>query len=82
MASKELLVNCPGEVLPSRPSAKPCLPDTPDAPIELPQAAVVRRATVVSVVAAKLRVEGGLLLAHGVMSMDAAPFCGGVQRPP
>jgi hypothetical protein len=82
MASKELCVDCPCEVLSARPSVEPCLPETPDAPIELPQAAVVRRATVVSVVAAKLRVEGVLLLAHGVMSMDAAPFGGGVQGPP
>ena len=79
MASKELFVGCPCEVLSSRPSVEPRLPETPDAPVELPHAAVVRWATVVSVVAAKLRVEGGLLLAHVVMSMDLAPFGDAVE---
>src|SRR5262249_40696449 len=82
MASKELFVGCPCEVLSSRPSVEPRLPETPDAPVELPQAAVVRWATVVSVVAAKLRVEGGLLLAHVVMSMDLAPFGDAVEGAP
>src|SRR5215510_5581362 len=42
IAPKELLVGFPFEGLSSRPSVQPLLPDTPDAPIELPQAVVVR----------------------------------------
>ena len=76
---KELPVDFPCEGPSSRPSIEPFLPDTPDAPVELPQAAVVRGSTVVLVVAAKFRVEGGLLLAHLVMSMDSAPFGDAVE---
>src|SRR5262249_57808137 len=72
IALKELLVGFPCEGGSSRPSIQPLLPDTPDAPVELPQAVVVRGSAVVPVVASKFRVEGGLLLAHIVMSMDPA----------
>ena len=40
---------------------------------------MVRGSTVVPVVAAKFRVEGGLLLAHIVMSVDSAPFGDAVE---
>ena len=77
MAPKELPVGFPCGGLSSRPSVYPILPDAPDAPVELPQAVIVRRSSVVSVVAAKSRVEGSVLLAHIVMSI--APFDDAVQ---
>ena len=79
ITQKEPCVSFPCERLPSRSSVEPFLPDAPDAPVELPQAAVVRGSTVVPIVAAKFRVEGGLLLAHIVMSMDSAPFGDAVE---
>jgi hypothetical protein len=82
VASKELLVNLPGEGLSPRPSIEPLFPDPPDAAIELPQAAVVRRLSVVLVVAPKFRVEGCLLFLHVVVSMFAAPGGDGLQSPP
>jgi len=80
MAPKELPVGFPCGGLSSRPSVYPILPDAPDAPdapVELPQAVIVRRSSVVSVVAAKSRVEGSVLLAHIVMSI--APFDDAVE---
>ena len=74
MASKELCVGFPCEGPSPRPSFQPLFPDTPDAAVELPQAAVVRGSTVVLVVAAKFRVEGGLLLVHVVVPVSLAPF--------
>jgi len=59
--TKKLLIALPREVPSPRPSVKPFAPQTPDTPIELTQAPVVRRATIVLVVASKFRVEGLLL---------------------
>src|SRR5215831_1967105 len=81
MAAQDLRVRFPTEGLSPRPPLKPLLPSPPDAPVELPQTAVVRWAAVVLVVAAELRVEDGLLLVHGVMPMRAAPFPDGLERP-
>ena len=64
-----------------RPSFKPLLPGPADAPVELPQTAVVRWAAVVLVVTSKFRIEDGLLLVHGVVPMIAAPFADGLERP-
>jgi hypothetical protein len=77
MAPTELPVGFPCGGLSSRPSVYPILPDAPDVPVELPQAVIVRRSSVVSVVAAKFRVEGSVLLAHIVMSI--APFDDAVE---
>jgi hypothetical protein len=79
ITSKELFVGFPGEGLSPRPSVQPFLPDAPDTPVELPQAVVVRRPAIVSVVAAKFRVEGGLLLAHAVVPMSLAPLSDAVE---
>src|SRR5262249_55839407 len=56
------------------PPAEPLLPCLSDAPIELPQTAVVRGPPIVLVMAAEFRVEGGLLPFHGVVAMGLAPF--------
>ena len=69
----------PGQPPSTCPAAQPFPPDAQDSLIELPNCAVVRRSSVVSVVAAKFRVEGSLLLAHVVMSMDSAPFGDAVE---
>ena len=50
--------------------------------MELPQTAIVRGAAIVLVVTAEFRVEGGLLLVHGVMSVYAAPFSDLFEGPP
>ena len=55
MPTKKLCVTLPREVPSPRPSVKPFAPQTPDAPIELPQAPVVRRAAVVLVLLQKTR---------------------------
>jgi TIR domain len=52
---KELFVGSPGEGPSPRSSVQPFLPDAPDTPVELPQAVIVRRSAVVSIVAAKFR---------------------------
>ena len=80
VAPKELCVGFPCEGPSPRPSIQPLLPDTPDAAVELPQAAVVRRSAVVLVVAAKFRIEDGLLLAQVVVPMSLAPFGDAVKR--
>ena len=82
MASKELLVDLPGEGLSPRPSIEPLFPGPPDAAIELSQTAVVRRPSVVLVVAPKFCVEGCLLFLHVFVSMFAAPGGDGLQSPP
>ena len=74
MALKDLLVLCPSQVPSPRPSSEPLLPGTLDAPLELPETTVVRRPSIVPVVTAKFRVEGGLLLVHGVVPMGSAPY--------
>ena len=79
MAAQDLRVRFPTEGLSPRPPLKPLLPSPPDAPVELPQTAVVRWAAIVLVVATKFRIEDGLLPVHGVVPMRAAPFRDGLK---
>ena len=81
MAAQDPPVPFPAEGLSPRPPFQPLLPGPLDGPIELPQTAVVRWATIVLVVAAKFGVEDGLLLVHVVVSVSAAPFRNGRKRP-
>ena len=74
MAVQDLRVLLPCEGPSPRPAAEPFLPGPLNLPIELPQAAEVRGPPIVLVVAAKFRVEGGLLPAHVVVAMGSAPF--------
>ena len=82
MAFQELCVALPGEGLAPRPTIEPLFPGTSHLPVELPQAAVVRRAAVILVVASHLRVEGFLLLGHIVMSMRSAPIGDSLEAAP
>ena len=50
------------------PAAQPFPPDAQDSCIELPNCPVVRRASVVLVMAAELDVQGFLLLAHRIVN--------------
>src|SRR5215470_19079382 len=79
---QDLRVLLPREGTPPRPPVKPFLPGPLDRPVDLPQAAEVRGPSIVLVVAAEFRVEGGLLPVHGVMTMCLAPFCDAFQRSP
>jgi hypothetical protein len=79
---QELRVLLPGKRPSSCSPAKPLLPDLADAPIELPQAAVVRGSSVVLVVAAEFGVEGGLLPMHGIVAMGLVPFGDPFEGPP
>src|SRR5262249_60451394 len=79
---QKLRVLFPGKRPPPRPRAEPLLPGPLDAPIELPQAAVVRGPSVVLVMAAEFRVESGLLPVHVVVTMCLAPLGDSLQRPP
>src|SRR6516162_9543257 len=74
MAMQDLRVLLPREGTPPRPPTEPFLPGPLDRPVELPQAAEVRGPSVVLVVAAKFRIEGGLLPVHVVVAMGSAPF--------
>jgi hypothetical protein len=82
MALKDLFVLCPSQAPTPRPSSQPLFPRTLDAPLELPETTVIRWTSIVPVVAAKFRVESGLLLVHGVVSMGSAPFSDVFQGSP
>jgi hypothetical protein len=82
MALKELLIALPRECLSPRPPVKPLLPAPPDATIELPKTAVVRRPSIVLVVAPEFRVEDRLLLPDVIVSMVAAPCGSSLEGPP
>src|SRR5262249_509064 len=71
---QDLPVLLPLEGTPPPPPLKPFLPVPLDRPVDLPQAAEVRGPSVVLVVAAEFRVEGGLLPVHVVVAMGSAPF--------
>ena len=79
---QELRVFFPGKRPSSCSPAEPLFPDLTDAPIELPQAAVVRGPSVVLVVAAEFGVEGGLLPLHVIVAMGSAPFGDPFEGPP
>src|SRR5262249_42626028 len=82
MATLQLCVLLPGKPPSPRPPAEPLFPGPLDAPVELPQAAVVRGSSIVLVMAAEFGVEGGLLPIHVVVAMSLAPFGNSFQRPP
>jgi hypothetical protein len=82
VATLQLCVLLPGKPPSPRPLAEPHLPGPMDSPIELPQTAVVRGSSIVLVMAADFRIEGGLLPFHGVVAMGLAPFSDSFQRPP
>src|SRR5215467_8304100 len=82
MAMQDLRVLLLREGTPPRPPVKPFLPGPLDLPVELPQAAEVRGASVVLVVAAEFRIEGGVLPVHVVVAMGSAPFGDPFQGPP
>ena len=69
----------PGQPPRTCPTAQPFPPDAQDSLIELPNCAVVRRASVVLVMAAELGVQGFLLFAHGIVPVLFAPLPDGLQ---
>jgi len=72
VAVQDLRVLFPREGPSPRPPAKPFLPGPLDHPVELPQAVEIRGPSIVLVVTAEFRVEGGLLPVHVVVAMGAA----------
>jgi hypothetical protein len=82
MTLKELRVFFPSEGSSPRSPTEPFFPGAPDAPIELPQTAIVGGTAIVLVVTSEFRVEHDLLLVHGVVSMYAAPFSDPFEGPP
>jgi len=71
--SQDLVKPVPGQPVATGAAAQPFMPDTTYVPKELPDAAVVRRASVVLVMAAEFGVQGFLLLAHRVVPVPLAP---------
>src|SRR6266508_4825538 len=65
--------DAPGERPTARTPVEPLAPGPPNATVELPQTAEVRRAPVVLVVASEYRVEGPPLLHERVMTVALAP---------
>src|SRR5437762_1143189 len=57
MALQKVNIRGPREALAARAPVEPLVPETKDPPIELPQTSVVRRASVVLVVAPQFRIE-------------------------
>ena len=74
MVMKKLGILVPRKGLPSRSPVKPLLPYTTDVPVEFPEMPVIRRATVVLVVATELRIEDCTLDIHGVVPVLLAPL--------
>ena len=70
---KDCLVPLPRQPLSARSATQPGPPDATDSPVELPETAIVRRASVVLVMAAELGVQGLLLCVHRVMPVLLAP---------
>src|SRR6516225_2971427 len=67
---------------PARATAQPRAPHTTDCPVEPPQTAVVRRSSVILVMAAELGIQHFLLFAHRVVPMLLAPFADRLQSSP
>ena len=71
----------PRHLRPTSTATEARTPDTPDLPIELPDAPVIRRAPVVLVVAPEFSVEGLLLRVHRVVPVLLAPLGDRLQAP-
>ena len=64
MLPQDSVISIPRQRPPACSTTQPLAPDTTYASIELPDAVIVRRASIVLVVAAEFGVQGFLLLAH------------------
>ena len=73
MTREKARKNLPIQGIPTGPAIEPFLPDATDRPIELPKTPVVRRSSVVLVMALQLPVKGLLLLLNRIMPMLLAP---------
>src|SRR6266849_9821028 len=74
MAVEQLLKRVPVKPLPSRAPVQPIAPEPPDEAIEPPQAAKVRRSSVVLVVAPEFGIERCGLILDRVVPMLLAPL--------
>src|SRR5580658_1731681 len=81
MVPQDCVIAIPRQPSPARAATQPFLPDPPDPPIELLETAVVRRSSVVLVVAAEFGVQGFLLLVHRLVPVLSAPLGDRLQPP-
>ena len=81
MPVQEFFVGAPGQGLAAGPAVQPLAPEPADRPVELVQAAVVRRSAVVLVVAPELAIENLTLISHRIMPMGLAPLGDALQAP-
>src|ERR1017187_3206121 len=79
MLPQDSVISIPPQRSPACSTTQPFAPDTTYASIELPDAVVVRRASIVLVMATEFGVQGVLLLVHGFMPGLFAPVGDGVQ---
>ena len=80
--AQDFCKSVPRQRLPARATTQPRAPNTPDFPVELPQTAVVRRSSVILVVAAELSIQHFLLFAHRLVPVLLAPVGGRFQSSP
>src|SRR5216684_5910204 len=81
MLPQDFVIAIPRQPSPARAATQPFLPYPTDAPIELLKTAVVRRSSVVLVVAAELGVQGFPLLVHRLVPVLLAPGGDRLQSP-
>jgi hypothetical protein len=74
MTREQLVERVPVETLAARAPGQPLVPEPPNQPIEPPQTAVVRRSSVVLVVAPKFGIERRGLVRDQVVPMLLAPL--------
>src|SRR5437870_13670640 len=82
MTSEQLLEAVPGKPLPPRAPGQPLVPEPADEPIIPPETAVVRRPSVVLVVAPEFGVERRGLILDRVVPMLLAPLRHRLHTPP
>src|ERR1700732_688907 len=81
MLPQDFVISFPRQPSPACAATQALLPYPTDAPIELLETAVVRRSSVVLVVAAELGVQGFLLRVHRLVPVLLAPFGDRLQSP-
>src|SRR6516225_3537879 len=79
MLPQDFSIAFPRQPSPACTAAEPFSPDPANSPIELPETAIVRRASVILVVASELGIQGLLLLIHRVVAVLLAPCGDGMQ---
>src|SRR5216684_3106214 len=81
MLPQDFVIAIPRQPSPARAATQPFLPYPTEAPIELLKTAVVRRSSVVLVVAAELGVQGFPLLVHRLVPVLLGPGGDRLQSP-